>query len=188
MKPIFTVHAGEFLVGDHIGREYQRVNVWVPTKDTGVDLLVSDERNSRAVSLQVKFSRDYPADMKKFFQEPPRACTWYTLKRQKIIESRADYWVFVLVGFAPLSPDFVIIKPSEVVRRFDAMRPPRNPEKIHSYLWVIKEDGTGKDRCWETRDLDEDEIRLIAQGQFNCPERDFTDYLNNWGSIKDLNV
>jgi hypothetical protein len=37
------------------------VNVWIPTKDTGVDLLVSDRKNKKAVSLQVKFSRDFLA-------------------------------------------------------------------------------------------------------------------------------
>jgi hypothetical protein len=61
MKPLFTIHAGEFLVGEAIERRVPTVNVWVPAKDTGVDLLVSDASNQRAVSLQVKFSRDYLA-------------------------------------------------------------------------------------------------------------------------------
>jgi len=61
MKPLFTIHAGKFLVGEAIERRFPTVNVWVPAKDTGVDLLVSDASNQRAVSLQVKFSRDYLA-------------------------------------------------------------------------------------------------------------------------------
>ena len=40
MKPLFTIHEGEFLVGDYINRKLGRkFDVWVPTKDTGVDLL-----------------------------------------------------------------------------------------------------------------------------------------------------
>ena len=60
MKPLFTSHAGEFVVGEYIERKYPRVNVWVPTKDTGVDLLISGKKNKRVLSLQVKFSRDSP--------------------------------------------------------------------------------------------------------------------------------
>jgi hypothetical protein len=39
MRPIFTIHAGEFIVGEHLERKFKGLNIWVPTKDTGVDLL-----------------------------------------------------------------------------------------------------------------------------------------------------
>src|SRR3972149_7324251 len=99
MKPLFTVHAGEFLAGEYIERKL-RLNVWVPAKDTGVDLLISDAKNKKVVSLQVKSSRDYLAThMAAVFQKPLRACGWWSLNRQKIATSPADYWIFVLVGF-----------------------------------------------------------------------------------------
>lgn len=47
MKSLLTIHVGEFIVGDYIEPTYQRVNVWVTTKDTGIDLLVSDRRNEK---------------------------------------------------------------------------------------------------------------------------------------------
>jgi hypothetical protein len=59
MRPLFTVHAGEFLAGEYIERHFRNTNVWVPTKDTGTDLLVTDKKNQATVSLQVKFSRDF---------------------------------------------------------------------------------------------------------------------------------
>jgi predicted helicase len=59
MKPLFTVHVGEYLVGEHIERTYPRWNVWVPSKDTGIDLLVTEAQNRKMVSLQVKFSKDF---------------------------------------------------------------------------------------------------------------------------------
>src|SRR6266581_2772997 len=59
MKPIFSIHAGEYLVGTHIEENYKNLNVWLPTKDTGIDLLVTDQTNSKNVSLQVKFSKDF---------------------------------------------------------------------------------------------------------------------------------
>ena len=59
MRPIFTVHAGEFLVGQHIESSFKDKRVWVPTKDIGIDLLVTNFDNSKSISLQVKFSRNF---------------------------------------------------------------------------------------------------------------------------------
>lgn len=59
MKPLFTIHAGEYLVGAHyIERNFPHWKVWLPSKDSGVDLLVTDARNRKTVSLQIKFSKD----------------------------------------------------------------------------------------------------------------------------------
>jgi hypothetical protein len=101
MKPLFTIHAGEYLVGSHIEQQFRRVNVWVPSRDTGVDLLVSDRRNRRAVSLQVKFSKDFlVTHMGPVFQKDLRSCGWWTIDQNKLQDSPADFWVFVLHGFA----------------------------------------------------------------------------------------
>ncbi len=35
MLPLFTVHTGEFLVGEHTERNFSSLNVCVPQKDTG---------------------------------------------------------------------------------------------------------------------------------------------------------
>src|SRR4051812_16365639 len=102
MKPLFTIHAGEFLVDHEIESRFRRVNVWIPAKDTGVDLLVSNRDNTKTVSLQVKFSRDYLVTHIKnsALKRGLRACGWWTPTRQQIKKSRAQYWVFVLIGFA----------------------------------------------------------------------------------------
>ncbi len=59
MKPLFTIHGGEYLVGSHIELHFNRVNVWIPSRDKGADLLVSDRHNRRSLSLQVKSSKDF---------------------------------------------------------------------------------------------------------------------------------
>jgi hypothetical protein len=111
-----------------------------------------------------------------------RVCGWWALNRQKIAASPADYWIFVLVGFACRSYDFVIITPAELLRRLDAIHQ-GNPKIFQSCLWV-----TEKDKCWETRGLKRPDQLLIARGEFKSnEERDFTDYLNNWGPIGELN-
>ena len=181
MKPLFTIHAGELVVGDYIERRFPRVNLWVPSRDRGTDLLVTDAKNEKAVSLQVKFSRDFLAThMHSIFQKPLRACGWWSLNRDKIAGSRADYWVFVLVGFERRSTDFVIIKPSELLNRLNAIH--KKVKIIQSYLWV-----TEKNRCWESRNLKRHEQLAIAQGHYANSDRDFSAYLNNWEPIKALN-
>jgi len=59
MRPVFTIHAGELSVGQYIEQNFKGKNIWVPAKDLGIDLLVTNSNNSRTVSLQVKFSTDY---------------------------------------------------------------------------------------------------------------------------------
>ncbi len=92
MKSLFTIHAGEFVVGDYIERKFRRVNLWVPSRDTGTDLLVTNLNNEKAISLQIKFSRDFlTTHMPSIFQKPLRACGWWSLNREKIAKSNADY-------------------------------------------------------------------------------------------------
>jgi len=40
-------------VGQHIESKFKDKNVWVPTKDLGLDLLVTNKSNKRALSVQV---------------------------------------------------------------------------------------------------------------------------------------
>ena len=92
MKPLFTVHAGEFLAGCEIERKF-RVNVWIPAKDTGVDFLVSDRNNRTTASIQVKFSRNYLVTNMKdaVFHANLRTTGWWTPTRKQIENSRAEY-------------------------------------------------------------------------------------------------
>ena len=119
MRPIFTIHAGEFLVGEHIEKRFPELNVWIPSKDTGIDLLVTNKNNaSRSVSIQVKMSRDYkPAFATDNFSRVLLAGGWLTLAHDKIEDSKADYWVFILVSHErKMKPKYIIIPPSELLR------------------------------------------------------------------------
>jgi hypothetical protein len=183
MKPLFTVHAGEFLVDCEIERKFPRLNVWIPAKDTGIDLLISNDDNTKTVSLQIKFSRDYLVTHMKdaAFHKELRACGWWTPTRQQIAQSRAQYWIFVLVGFANRSTDFIIIKPDDLLKRLDSIHD-TTARKRQIYLWV-----TQQGKCYETRDLNRPDQLLIAGNNFTNNARDFTLYLNNWEPIRALN-
>ena len=181
MRPIFTVHAGEFLVGQHIEREFKK-NIWVPTKDTGVDLLVTNQKNTKTISLQVKFSKDFLSITKlpEAVLEGLRSRAWFTLDREKMRHSTADLWVFVLAAFTKRPPDYVVIKPSELFKKLHALGgTSRKP--LQTYISV-----TERKKCWLTRGLSNADYEAISKNRFENSDRDLTAYLNDWDSIKSL--
>jgi len=113
MKPLFTIHAGEYLVGTHIERNHRNWNLWVPSKDTGVDLLVTDKTNKKSVSLQVKFSKDFSATHRSPQIQKLVAAGWWTHDPKKIEKSKADFWVFVLRSFVENENSFIILPPRQ---------------------------------------------------------------------------
>jgi hypothetical protein len=182
MRPLFTIHVGEYLVGSYIEQHFRHVNVWLPSRDTGVDLLVSDSHSRRAVSLQVKFSKDFLAThMGVEFQKNLRACGWWTIDRAKLRSSPANFWVFVLVGFDRRSTDFIIIPPKALLRRLESIHGSRT-RIIQSYLWV-----TERRQCWETRGLGRGDQLKVANGEYRDTRRDLRRWLNAWTPIARLN-
>lgn len=183
MQPIFTIHAGEYLVGSHIEQKLtdpngDKVNVWIPSKDTGIDLLISDKRNKKTTSIQVKFSKDFLITHGRAeYQERLVSCGWWTLNREKILNSHADYWVFVLHTFNEKNMQYVILTPQQLIKRLDSIH--SKAKSLQIYLWVSSDA-----KCWETRGLKKnatDEL-VLNNGQISS-DRDFTEYLNNWNVI-----
>lgn len=178
MRSLFTVHAGEFLVGSEIEERITGAQVWLPSRDKGIDLLVTNSQNSRLVSLQVKFSRDFlVTHMESIFQHGLLACGWWTHTRKKIRSSKADLWVFVLQAFDPKKTQYILIAPQELDERLSKIR--GNADSVQSYLWV-----TEKGKCWETRGLSKKDQILIANHAYVNQERDFTQYLNAWKELE----
>jgi hypothetical protein len=116
MRPLFTIHAGEYLVGLHV-QKFLKLNAWIPAKDIGIDLLVTDSHNLRAVSLQVKYGKDFLPEMKAEMRKSLRCFSWFALNMAKLKESTAEFWVFVLHGFKSDAPDFIVIPTAELQRR-----------------------------------------------------------------------
>lgn len=177
MKPLFTVHAGEFLVASYIEQRFPEYLVWVPSRDSGVDLLLTDHDCKAAVSIQVKFSRDFLATHMSDAPRPGlKACGWFTLKQPKIAQSTAKLWIFVLYPFHQKEVDFVIIPPSALLDLLTSVHGERSV--FQSYIWVTKDK-----RCWETRGLSREEHLSISQGSYKNTVRELTPYLNNWSPI-----
>jgi hypothetical protein len=176
MKPLFTVHEGEFLVGDYINRKLGRTfDVWVPTKDAGVDLLVTRKRHKgKAVRLQVKFSRSF--DIREELARHVLATSWFRLEPSKIRRSPADLWVFAILTLRH-EEHFVVIPKRELQKRV-----PRGPGKRWDlYLWVY-DNGS----CYQVRDLNtEDKLETIHHGVRDI-RRDFSEWLENWKVLEKL--
>jgi len=120
MKPIFTIHAGEYLVAAALEKKFRDYNIWLPSKDTGIDLLITNKTNTKTASLQVKFSKDFSTThTKEIFRPDIKGAGWWTLNRAKIRNSNADFWVFILYSLERKTHDFIIIKPSELLNIFD---------------------------------------------------------------------
>lgn len=181
MRPLFTIHGGEYLVGTYIQKHFRHLNVWIPSRDSGIDLLVSDPLNVRTLSLQVKFSKDYlRTHMGPEFQKQLRSCGWWKINRDKLRLSIADFWVLVLLGFEKPKADFIIV-PTKLLRQ--RLRKIHGSQRtFQSYLWV-----TTHKLCWEARGLQRREQLQILDGSFSHPHRNFKKWLNNWSPVKRLN-
>jgi hypothetical protein len=170
MKPLFTIHEGEFLVGDHINRKLgKKYDVWVPTKDSGIDLLVTrKDRRGRAVGLQVKFSRSFP--IREEFSRHLLATSWFTLDPKKVRESRADLWVFVILTLRH-EAHFIVISTNELRER----SPRGTRGKWNLYLWVF-DDRT----CYQVRDLSHEERLDVMRRGIDDAHLDYSEWLDRW--------
>ncbi|WP_137895691.1 hypothetical protein [Ramlibacter sp. 2FC] len=174
MRPIFTVHAGEYLVGSEIEAQFPDMRVWIPSKDDGIDLLVTDKKQKKVASLQVKFSKDHLATGKESRATAEiKSGGWWKFDQKKLSSSTADFWVLVLCEFNSRKYDFVVVKPAELANRYAKIAP--DSTTIQSYFWV-----TQAGRCWETRGLAKNDLSQICSGVFTNSVRDFTNFLNDW--------
>ena len=184
MKPIFIVHAREYLVATEIEKRFKNLRVWVPSKDTGIDLLVTNSECRKTISIQVKFSKDFFGNIKKTeATENLKSRGWWTFDKEKINKSPANFWILVLYKFQNREYDFVIIKPKALLSMYDSITP--DSKKIQSYVWVTD---SVPSKCWETRGLQTKDQIKISQGMFKSKDRELTKYLNNWQAFESLNA
>ncbi len=96
------------------------------------------------------------------------------MNAEKIKSSKADYWVFVIYSLNRKDIQYLVIKPSDLLKRLGSVHKLSKSMKV--YFWVTK-----KKLAWETRDLRRTEKQRIVDGTYNVKARDFTEYLGNDG-------
>ena len=159
-------HPGESFVVDNLPSKFK---AWFPMKDDGVDLLLTcpKKRKGNPIMVQVKWSRDYGPG-----SGIPKS--WYTLKKDKIRNSKADVWIFVIMGCGKtgrrFEPNFVIIPIGELRNRM----PRRGGGIWHLYLHIFL-----RRYCYNTRGLKDRDYELAESGKLRG-ERNFSQFLENW--------
>jgi len=73
-----------------------------------------------------------------------RSCTWFKENRNKLANSTADRWVFVLLGVERGKHDYVVIKPRELLAKLKNLEP--NSQQYQAYIWVTQERGSAKSK------------------------------------------
>ena len=182
MRPLFTVHAGEFLVGEFIEKNFPKLNVWIPSKDTGIDLLVTNRQNSKSISLQVKLSRDYRSHHTvDEFENTLTVGGWFTLNHLKIEKSTADYWIFILVAHdKKIRPHHVVIDPKELLSKLIKVH--GKSSRYNFYLWIRDCDHLALDG----RGMSKSNKNDFLKGEYVLGARDYSEYIENWAPLKDL--
>ncbi len=169
MRPVFTVHGGEYLTAEHLEHKFgKKLRVWVPSKDDGIDLLVSSRDCRKAVSLQVKSSKSYE------LKTEVNASGWWRIDAAKLQKSTADYWVFVIlpvIGKGEVdSPSFMVIRPKELLKRLKAAH---GSKETYDVYFTIR-----GNTAIETRGMTPQEIRASFEKPPN--KRDFSVFLEAW--------
>lgn len=176
MKPIFTIHAGEYLVGDLLERKFKQCEIWLPSKDTGTDLLITNKKDrSKSLGIQVKFSKDFLPAMNVNVSDKLLSCGWWTLNIDKIIGSNADLWILAPYSFKSKHINLVIISPTELAKRLEQIH--GKPKTLNTYLWITKANG-----CFETRGIRKKPLEEYTNSNFAdiSEERNFSTFLNDW--------
>jgi hypothetical protein len=171
-------------VRKYIASNFPEKTVSEPTKDSGLDLLVTNQGNARTLKLKVHHSKDYvpqwttvehvDLSVSKEF----KAAGLFTPIRQQLDQSVADFWVLELSGSED-KYDYVLIPPGELSNRLGVL--PDGSRKHFIYVWMTK-----RGRAWLGRDLNEHQRKSIAENKFEKEDRELTKYLNDWTPVRKL--
>jgi len=175
MKPIFTVDAGEFL----IAKEFERRGywVWLPSKDTGIDLLVTDHTLKKSCPLQVKFSTDFSISDSERIGHELKLCGLFQTDLAALKKSSARYWVLLIASFKLRKMAHLIISPRTLYERLSTIHGWQTGKR-HFFVWITT-DGI----CWETNGLRKHEQLAVARGEFKDELRNLTPWMNNFEPI-----
>jgi hypothetical protein len=188
MRSLFTIHAGEYLVGQYIEDNFKKLNVWIPSKDTGIDFLVTNKSNTKSISFQVKLSKDYSSSQRKNeIEQDITVGGWLTLRHDKIEQSNADYWVIaILPNERYLKPIYIVTTPKELLIKLKAVQSNSESKIYHFYPWIKKAKGDKFEFAINGRGLSKSEKVIFKSSPRSLKDRDLTNFLGNWQCLKDL--
>lgn len=178
MRPVFTIHAGEFLFGEEVEQRVPNAELWIPAKDRGIDFLITKPGIDRPISVQVKMSRDYKPNLAvSDFEKGLMAGGWFVFSHDKLWNSPADIWSLILVSRdRSTKPVFINLAPKTLLEKLQAIH--GDSKKYHLYPWFIK---SGNQKlCIEGRGLKKAQKEELIKGNLNLGPRDLSRFLNDW--------
>ncbi|MGI3186274.1 hypothetical protein [Nioella aestuarii] len=178
MRPIFTIHAGEFVFGEAIEKLFPSADLWIPAKDRGIDFLITVPGQEKSVSVQVKMSRDYSNALAKTeFDKRQLAGGWFKFSHEKIANSPAEIWSLILISRSrKTKPMFVNIRPDALLDKLETTHGVKDSYDL--YPWILKMHS--KTICVEGRGLKKDAREQIACGERIPESRDWTEHFEDW--------
>lgn len=192
MKTIFTIHAGEYLVGSAIEKQCKDWEIWLPSRDTGIDLLMRHKQNKTTKSIQVKFSKSWTeTHTKEEFRRNFNTQGWWSLNKQKIKNSPADFWIFALYSFDNKKHDYLIFPKEELIHLYRNIghwnkvnRNGNEVNTIQSYFWTFKNNTAIEGRGVTKKQLSKlfkkpDSLNTDP----DIKKRNVSNNLNNWSIL-----
>ena len=181
MRPLFTIHAGEYVFGQEVLNKKLGLDLWIPAKDRGIDFLITNEDRSHSVAVQVKMSKDYrPIQSSTDFDKVSLARGWFTFSHHKLETSPADVWSLILVSSERQSkPVFINLSPDRLLKKLKAIHGHRINYNLYPCLLELPKGRI----CLEGRGLKKDDRRLLASNKLTLGSRDLTEFYENWNFL-----
>lgn len=173
MRPLFTIHGGEYITANFIERKFKKnLRVWVPSIDDGIDLLLTSRDCRKTVFIQVKSSTSYE------LKTDIDASGWWKINADKLQKSKADFWVFVIlptgIGKRKIdNPFFVIIQPKDLLKRLKAIH---GIEDVYNIYFTVKRKTAIESRGVNSKDIP----AMLANPD---KSRDFSECLDAWDGV-----
>ncbi|MEO0371892.1 MAG: hypothetical protein AAF231_10580 [Pseudomonadota bacterium] len=191
MRPIFTIHAGEYLFGKKLKNMRPNADLWLPVKDKGIDFLLTDPDFKKPVGVQVKMSKDYSdVEAKSEYEKALVAGGWFTFSRKKLEHSNADVWSLILVPWQKReTPQYINLRPHTLLNHLEAIHGRRDSYDLYPSVFRLKGEGPKKTHqklCVETRGLRASQRSDLVSGSLDLGPRDWCQFLDNWKLLESI--
>lgn len=186
MRPIFTIHAGEYIFAEEVAKKFKSLELWIPVRDTGVDFLVTnreiDTKSIQVKSIQVKMSRDYSPLAASRHPFNIVAGGWFRFRRAQLENSKADLWSLIVISREKnFHPYFINISPEDLLNKLSDTH--GENETYDFYPWIL-ESGC----CLDGRGLKKQDLETIKNDPMKDidPVRNWTPFCQNWDQLTDF--